>query len=480
MKILILALLTAFILAPALTQADPPAPATEVADVKELFAKCDILEQAGEYEKARAVCQQILLHDQSYGVQLRLGWLNFQCGDFDKANERYHLAAKECADCVDPILGLQLVAVSTGKWKEALTAGDQVLALESDNYWAIARKALAWYMLGKYALARVEYKKALEIAPDNPEMLLGLGFTRIYQGAFIEGRDLCLKAAEKIGTNQRVVQCLKMAESGGRLESISLVSATYMQYTNPWNLESIQSISATSALNWPTGYGLWAGGSNSETTRRYESDDFQQTAVALGGSFGKNAWVARATGAWNFFSDDDIDGAPLAVLGAGRLWEKADIHWAASGIVYQDFNVYQFKTPIGYSPTQKLRFELRPELILVGEHDVEIPDEKSIDAENLISGHAEVLWSPTDAAHLFASAFYGQQRYAVDASGLAVWTGDDLFIAGYDLGGAINIGRYFQPFAYVHHKIGAQQGYRDHDFSLWGGTLGFKLTFHGG
>jgi tetratricopeptide (TPR) repeat protein len=477
MKILILALLTAFILAPALTQADP---AAEVADVQELYAKCDILEQAEEYEKARAACQKLLLYENSYAVQLRLGWLNFKCGDFDKANEHYRIAAKECVDCVDPRLGLQLVAVSAGKWKEALAAGDRVLALESDNYWAIARNALAWYMRGKYALARVEYTKALKIASDNPEMLLGLGFTRIHQGAFAEGRNLCLKAAEKIGTDQRVVQCLKMAEGSGKLESISQVSTTYMQYTDPWNLENIQSISATSALNWPAGYGLWTGGSISETARRYESDDFQQTAVALGGSLSKNGWAARASGAWIYSSDEDIDDAPVAVIGAGRLWEKADIHLMASGIVYQDFNVYHFKAPIGYSPTQKLRFLLRPELILVGEHDVEIPDEKSIDAENLISWHAEVLWSPTAAADLFASAFYGQRRYAVDASGLSVWTGDDLFIAGYDLGCAINIGRYFQPFAYAHYQIGAQQGYRDHDFSLWGGTLGFKLTFHGG
>ncbi len=460
--------------------ADPPAPGVRQVNVKELYAKADILEQAGEYEKAREICRQILIYDSSYDVHIRLGWLNYNCGDLDAAGEHYAVAAEKCGECADPLLGLQLVAIGSENWEEALRAGDKALALDSKNYWAVSRKALAYYMLGRYASARAQYLKALDISPDEPEMLLGLGFTRILQGARAEGRGHCLKAGRKLENDPRVTECLRMAETALKLKSVSRIFATYMVYSDPWNLRDIRGLTATSALYRPSGYGMWAGAAVSETTRRYVVDDYQHDIITLGASGRKDKWEFGLNGAWLFSNEDTVDDSPLAIARIGRRWGKTDLTLITSGVFYRDFDVYQFELPMGYNPAKSLKLVLKPELIIVDEHDLLIPEEKSIDTEYLTSAQALIYWNPGGRVDIFVDAFFGRQRYAVESGGLAVWTGDDLFVAGYNFGAAIQLGRYFKPYAYAHNRVGAEQAYRDHDFSVWGGTLGFELKFHGG
>jgi tetratricopeptide (TPR) repeat protein len=453
--------------------AEPAAPS---ATLDALYTKCDALAQAGQFAEARAVAEQILARADVYAVRLRLGWLNFKCGDLAAAEANYRRAAQMIDGSADPWLGLQLVALQRQDWRAAQAAGEKALAADPDNYWATARDAFAVYMQGSYAAAETLYRRALQLRPDEPEMLLGLGFTRIRRGAVAEGRGLCEQARAKLGADPRVDECLAMAPAPKTTGAVT-ASATYLQYTHPWDLRDVENITATGAVTFPVGVSPWAGVSYSRSVLNYTVDNFWQWEPVVGVEYHPGRWWLGGSGAWLISNEADVNTTKTVALRAGYDGAPAGAAGAVAASFYPSFAVFQADAEAVFRIARRAVIGVGPEIIAVGAHQQDGPVPGPVREETLASGHVYVRWQVVGPLTLSASGFYGRRRHAVDDSGVSIWSSDDLFAGGYDAGLAVSAGRYLQITLDFQQSFGIQQEYLQHNFSLLGGTLGLQANF---
>ena len=442
-----------------------------------LYEKCDHLEKVGDDEEARSVARIILEREDTYAVHIRLGWLNLKCGALPDAEEHYRTASERSPESVDPWLGLQLVSIAREDWKAAARAGMAALAVDPDSYWAVSRQAYAYFMLDKYARAETLYRRGMEIRPDEPEMLLGLGFTRIRRGAAEEGRDLCRRAGEHLTGDPRVAECLDLADRAD--DEVVDVSAagTYMDYDDSVDLCTLKSLTAIGSIRWPKGYGIWLGSNFSDTVLRGQSDDFWQVSAVARAFFSGDRWFVGGGGGWLASNDDAIDDTALVLLESGYGWKTLGIRAEVALSVHQDFEAIQVDTVGRLSLGDRITLRAGPGLIVIGAYERQGPGPLEIDVESLWSVHMDIDWRVSDYLAFSGSGFYGPRRYALDLGGLSVWTNSDLFIGAYDVVAFVGRPEWLQLILAFHHKFGEEQHYVEDDFSLLGVSVGLRRTF---
>ena len=441
-----------------------------------LYEKCDLLDQLGRVKEALTVAEEIRKRDDSYGAHIRLGWLNLKSKNFKEAEEHYRIAAQKTPQSIDPWLGLQNVALERKDWKKAEEAGVAAIALDPKNFWAISRKAYAEYMNQEYSAAKTDYLKALEISRADPEMLLGLGFARIKLGEIDEGRKLCEQARTSLVADKRVDECLAMSRQK-KLTATTTASATYLRYLNPWNIRDLRSLYITGALTWPAGITSWIGVTFSYAKLRYEVDDFRQLAPVIGIDYNAGGWSAGSSADWLFSNNDEVNSTVVATLHMGYDWKRAGIHISAAGSFYPSFSVYQID-PLGvFRIGDRFELGIGPELMIVGAYPIGGPNPETADQEMLGSGKLDFRWRAYGPLTIFGSGFAGRRRYAVDFQGLSVWSNNDLFAGGYDLGFNVDACRHIGVYLDFRHYFGIEQEAMKHDFNLLGGAFGLRATF---
>ena len=451
--------------------------ALDLARTDLLYEKCDLLEKAGDYEEARSVAGIILEREESYAVHIRLGWLNLKCGGLPDAERHYRAAAERSPDSVEPWLGLQLVGIAREDWREAERAGEAALAVDLDSYWAVSRQAYATFMLEEYARAETLYRRGLEIRPGEPEMLLGLGFTRIHRGAAEEGRELCRRAGEQLAEDPRVAECLDLADRAAHKVIDVSAAGTYMDYDDSMDLGTLKSLTAIGAVRWPRGYGLWLGTIFSETALRNQAEDFWQVSAVAKGFFSGDRWFVEAGGGWLASNDDTIDDTALVLIESGYGWKTLGVEAGVALSVYQDFEAVQVDAAARFSLGDRITLRAGPELIVIGAYERQGPGPLEIDVESLWSIHLDIDWRVTNYLTFSGSGYYGPRRYALDLDGLSVWTNSDLFIGAYDVVAFVGGPDRLQLILAFHHKFGEEQHYVEDDFSLLGASVGLRRRF---
>ncbi len=442
-----------------------------------LYEKCDLLEKTGDYEEARSVAGLILEREDTYAARIRLGWLNLKCGDLPDAEKHYRAASEHSPESVESWLGLQLVGIEREDWRAASRAGRRALAADPNSYWAISRQAYVSFMMEEYARAETLYRRGLEIRPGEPEMLLGLGFTRIHRGAAEEGRELCRRAGEGLPHDPRIADCLDFADRSEAMIVDVSASATYMDYDDSVDLSTLRSAMVTASVHRPRGFGLWIGTDFSETVIRGLTNDFWQVSAVAKGFFLGDRWFVGAGGGWVASNDDVIDDTALALLESGYGWKTLGFEAGVALSVHQDFEAVQVDVAARYSFGDRLTLRAGPELIVVGAYEREGPGPVEIEVESLWSVHMDIDWRITDYLTFSGSGYYGPRRYALDLDGLSVWTNSDLFVGAYDIVAFVGRPDWLQLILAFHHRFGEEQYYVEDDFSLLGASVGLRRTF---
>ncbi len=150
-----------------------------------------------------------IYQDQSYELNLRLGWLYYLNGDYPRSLNYYHRAMDLLPYAVEAKLGYVLPQSAMGNWDEVINIYQEILKADPHNTLVNYRMGaiyyqrqdyqlafqflekvvnfypfdfdsvilLAWtnYRLGKYREAKVLFEKALMIVPENPSAIEGLG-----------------------------------------------------------------------------------------------------------------------------------------------------------------------------------------------------------------------------------------------------------------------------------------------------------------
>src|SRR5689334_20024175 len=105
---------------------------------------------------------------------------------------------RDAQDRIIPLLEKTAAALDAGRPEEALTLAEEILALSPDSGPALQYRAAAQLELGQVENAAKSYTRALEVAPDDLEIVLGAAELFIcHQGedraSVEEGLALCAR-----------------------------------------------------------------------------------------------------------------------------------------------------------------------------------------------------------------------------------------------------------------------------------------------
>jgi tetratricopeptide (TPR) repeat protein len=147
---------------------------------------------------------------ENYFVTVRTAWLCYGAGRYAESIALYKKAAGLNPKAVEPQLGLTLPLLAAGKWSEAATVTERIIAQAPGNYAANARLAYVLYYLGRYKQAAAQYRKTLELYPSDTQMTLGLAWSLLKTGDLQEAKAL-------FGHVLSVRQADRSAQAGLRL-----------------------------------------------------------------------------------------------------------------------------------------------------------------------------------------------------------------------------------------------------------------------
>ena len=153
------------------------------------FSKSYQFEKTGDFSAAMGELKKVYVAD-SYEINLRLGWLNYNAGLFDEAVIFYSTAQKLKPYSEEARFGLILPLSAIGKWNEVIALYTKILEINPNNTVALYRLGMVYYGRKEYSDAHTLFKKVVDLYPFGYDGLLMLGWTSYFQGNYNEAKVL--------------------------------------------------------------------------------------------------------------------------------------------------------------------------------------------------------------------------------------------------------------------------------------------------
>ncbi len=175
------------------------------------FKKSYELEYKGYYKKAADELKKIY-DKNSYEINYRLGWLEYNAGLFDESAAYYKKAIDLKPYSEEARFGLVLPKAAQGKWKEVISIYEEILKIHPQNVLANYRLGLIYYGQKKYSKAKSYFTKVVNLYPFGHDGLLMLGWTEYYLGNVKTSKTLFRKVLLYQPDDKSAVEGLKLVE----------------------------------------------------------------------------------------------------------------------------------------------------------------------------------------------------------------------------------------------------------------------------
>jgi tetratricopeptide (TPR) repeat protein len=156
------------------------------------FEKSYANEYAGKYNDAIKDLVNVYT-EESYELNLRLGWLNYLAGNFTEAVSYYQRCIKLRPLSIEARLGLTYPASAVGNWEQVVNQYKDILKIAPSNYTANLR-------LGQIYLNRKDYSTAAKYLdllisqyPFTYDVMISTAWNYYYQGKLREAKVLFQK-----------------------------------------------------------------------------------------------------------------------------------------------------------------------------------------------------------------------------------------------------------------------------------------------
>lgn len=177
----------------------------------EAFSESYSLEAVGNFAKAIDELNQVYI-ETSYELNLRLGWLYYNMGNYFESKIKYEKAVELMPYATEAKLGYVLPVSAMGNWDEVVKTYEKILEVDPQNTLVNYRMGaifydrkqyekafnycektinlypfdydsvilLAWinYQMGKLREAEVLFKRSMLIKPNNASAEYGLGLIK--------------------------------------------------------------------------------------------------------------------------------------------------------------------------------------------------------------------------------------------------------------------------------------------------------------
>jgi tetratricopeptide (TPR) repeat protein len=112
----------------------------------------------------------------------RLGWLNYEKGDYTRAEEYYGAASRSIPTAINPLLGLLNTAEAQKDPRKIERAAGSLLHTEPSNYRAQMALGSMHLNMRDYQRAVSEFRRVLVYYPDDLDAASGLAWAVYYLG----------------------------------------------------------------------------------------------------------------------------------------------------------------------------------------------------------------------------------------------------------------------------------------------------------
>ncbi len=145
------------------------------------FKKSYEIEKQGNYKKAADELKKVYSED-SYEINLRLGWLTYNAGLFQESASYYQKAVTLKPYSEEARFGLINPRAAQAKWSEVINIYKKILEIDPNNTIANYKLGLIYYGQKKYSDAKPLFEKIVNLYPFDHDGLLMLAWTYYYMG----------------------------------------------------------------------------------------------------------------------------------------------------------------------------------------------------------------------------------------------------------------------------------------------------------
>lgn len=162
-------------------------------ETKDAFQQSYIQEATGKTVGAINSLKEVY-DEKSYEVNLRLGWLSYQAGNFTESMAYYNKAIDLMPYAIEPRFGVVFPGAAVGNWTMVMEQYQKILEISPNNSIAMHRLGLILYGKEDYEGALKYFEKVANLYPFDYDALSMLGWSYFKLNNFREAKVLFQKA----------------------------------------------------------------------------------------------------------------------------------------------------------------------------------------------------------------------------------------------------------------------------------------------
>lgn len=157
------------------------------------FKQSYSLEAKSEYTKAITVMKDVY-DENSYEINLRLGWLCYSAGQFAQSMSYYQNAINLKPYSVEAKLGYVLPASAAGNWDQVVVQYKKILEYDAQNSLVNFRLGMIYYGRKDYQTAQKYFERVVNLYPFDYDGNVMLAWSYLQMGKMREARVVFNKA----------------------------------------------------------------------------------------------------------------------------------------------------------------------------------------------------------------------------------------------------------------------------------------------
>jgi tetratricopeptide (TPR) repeat protein len=146
-------------------------------------------EYKGNYADAIASLKGVF-DENSYEINVRLGWLHYLSGSFTEATAYYQKAMTLMPYSIEAKFGYVLPASALGNWEQVKSRYDEILQIDPQNTLASYRMGMIYYGKQEYAKAEKYFEKVVNLYPFDYDSNIMFAWTNLKLGRYREAQVL--------------------------------------------------------------------------------------------------------------------------------------------------------------------------------------------------------------------------------------------------------------------------------------------------
>ena len=169
-------------------------------------------EANNDYQKALDVLVKNSFGNNSYLMNMRLGWLYYKVEDYENSRKFYTAAISQQNNSIEARLGLTLPLGALNEWDDVTNLYLAILKIDVKNYYANLRLGQIYLNKGDYSNAKKYLERVFTLYPAEYEVNLSLGWTYLYLGEKQKAKQLLTSALMMNENDESATEGLKKLE----------------------------------------------------------------------------------------------------------------------------------------------------------------------------------------------------------------------------------------------------------------------------